>query len=490
MKKIILAICASMLAGMGMAQTVISDEAGLRTIADNMDGDYILTADITLSSDWTPLGTPSDQTDVGSFNGTLDGNGHSIIGLHFEISDPDVIYMGLFGRIGSEGVVKDLIISRISDSSQDGLRAVAGNNDGTRNIGTIAGVNHGVILNCRSDVGIACYARDIDGGGIAGENAGLIKNCVFTGAVVGGNYTDVRVGGIVGDNENGGRLQNCLTNTTITGGSNVSPLYGQDNGEVNDCAYQYRDNDDQWCVRLEGRTLYKDGNWNTLCLPFDVTIASSCLNGATIMELDTEENGYEHVTGIEESTLYLNFKDVTDQIEAGKPYIIKWNQNQNNLSDPDFTNASLTDLIDGTIEPIPVTSADDNVSFTGVFFSKDIEASEGNKTLLYLGAANTLYYPNAPMSINSLRAYFQLNNGYVAGNPVLAEEPVEGGANRLTFHVSNQATGINDTKWSMVNGQWSMNDGQWYDLSGRSVDASQLKNGLYIKDGKKILIRR
>ncbi len=28
-------------------------------------------------------------------------------------------------------------------------------------------------------------------------------------------------------------------------------------------------------VTLAGRTLYKDGSWNTLCLPFDVTIAGT-----------------------------------------------------------------------------------------------------------------------------------------------------------------------------------------------------------------------
>ena len=38
-------------------------------------------------------------------------------------------------------------------------------------------------------------------------------------------------------------------------------------------------------VTLSGRTLYKDGAWNTLCLPFDVTIAGSPLAGATARPL-------------------------------------------------------------------------------------------------------------------------------------------------------------------------------------------------------------
>ena len=33
-------------------------------------------------------------------------------------------------------------------------------------------------------------------------------------------------------------------------------------------------------IILNGRTLYKDGSWNTLCLPFDMTISGSLLDGA------------------------------------------------------------------------------------------------------------------------------------------------------------------------------------------------------------------
>ena len=37
---------------------------------------------------------------------------------------------------------------------------------------------------------------------------------------------------------------------------------------------------------LRYRTLYKDGDWNTLCLPFNVSgLSGTCLEGATLMEL-------------------------------------------------------------------------------------------------------------------------------------------------------------------------------------------------------------
>ena len=59
------------------AQTEINDEAGLKAIANDLNGHYVLTQNITLSdNEWTPIGT-SDRP----FTGTLDGKGFTIKGL-------------------------------------------------------------------------------------------------------------------------------------------------------------------------------------------------------------------------------------------------------------------------------------------------------------------------------------------------------------------------------------------------------------------------
>ncbi|MGX8697560.1 MAG: hypothetical protein ACSW8D_14360, partial [Prevotella sp.] len=75
-------------------------------------------------------------------------------------------------------------------------------------------------------------------------------------------------------------------------------------------------------VTLQGRTLYQDGDWNTLCLPFNAT-KTGPLAGATIKEIDTETAYNGHKTGLEDGTLYLNFRDA-ESIVAGRPYIVKW----------------------------------------------------------------------------------------------------------------------------------------------------------------------
>ena len=76
---------------------------------------------------------------------------------------------------------------------------------------------------------------------------------------------------------------------------------------------------------ISGRTLYTDGNWNTLCLPFNVNkFDGTPLQGATVMTLDVEGEYNGHQTGLKsDGKLYLYFKEVST-IEAGKPYLVKW----------------------------------------------------------------------------------------------------------------------------------------------------------------------
>ncbi len=96
-----------------------------------------LTANITCSGTWTPIGTASYP-----FNGTFNGNGHTISGLY--VSNSSTTYVGLFGYIGSNGTVQNV---GVINSTLKGGNYVGG----------IAGQNAGKIINCYSTatVGIA-----------------------------------------------------------------------------------------------------------------------------------------------------------------------------------------------------------------------------------------------------------------------------------------------------------------------------------------------
>jgi hypothetical protein len=222
-------------------------------------------------------------------------------------------------------------------------------------------------------------------------------------------------------------------------------------------------------VTTGGRTLYKDGDWNTLCLPFDIDdISVSPLAGATVKELDTEgiydtdkQTGYDPESG----TLYLYFKDAT-KIEAGKPYLVEWASGSDIVS-PLFTDVTLyADL------PTDVTSEDGKVQFLGNY--DPVVLTGGDKSNLYLGTNNKLYWPSADKTIKSFRAYFHVDLGQTseARNIVLnlgEDDPTSVG------EIQDSGFKIQDS-----------GDEAWYDLNGRKYDSKPTKPGIYIHKGEKV----
>ena len=238
-------------------------------------------------------------------------------------------------------------------------------------------------------------------------------------------------------------------------------------------------------VKLSGRSLYMDGYWNTLCLPFplnDAQIEASPLAGATLMELDTEGTYNNKQTGFDATTgaLYLYFKTAT-AIEAGKPYLIKWGTPN---SDPDapidvIYNPAFTGVTVNGTGSVAVTSADGTVSFTGCYNPVSI-SNGGDNTMLFMGADNTLYYPEAAMTIGSFRAWFQLNDGIVCG------EPSQGGSgvNAFVLNFDNgETTGI-----SLTSHPSPLTPEGWCSLDGRRLNGKPTQKGIYINNGKKVVV--
>lgn len=240
-------------------------------------------------------------------------------------------------------------------------------------------------------------------------------------------------------------------------------------------------------VTLSGRTLYTDGDWNTLCLPFGVNLVTSSSNNADfffsfllnntqdaiVMELDTEETYDGHQTGFDatDGTLYLYFRRVY-AIEAGKPYIVKWNSRQGYVSNPVFYDADIS-----SDAPTAVTSADGTVTFVGNYSPFEINAGNIDE-IIYLGSGNTIGYASAPRMLRACRAHFVV--------PTTAGSVKEF---KLSFNDEDNADGIH----SIENGQLTIDNetGAWYDLSGRKIANGQqpTAKGLYIHNGKKTIIK-
>lgn len=220
-------------------------------------------------------------------------------------------------------------------------------------------------------------------------------------------------------------------------------------------------------VTLAGRTLYKDNAWNTLCLPFDVTLSGSVLNGATLMELDVTNTSFDDATG----TLYLYFKDA-ENITAGTPYIIKWASGDNIVS-PVFEGVTVSATTASSVQ-----SADGKVQFIGTYNPVDIYSAECDN--LYLAADNQLCWPEGEgmtsYLMNTFRAYFHVGDGQTPA-------PVR----HTVLNFGDGATGV----IAIDNGQWMMDNeaGAWYDISGRRLDAAPAAKGIYIVNGRKVVIK-
>lgn len=226
-------------------------------------------------------------------------------------------------------------------------------------------------------------------------------------------------------------------------------------------------------VTLSGRTLYKDGAWNTLCLPFNVTLSGSPLNGATARPLTA--------ASISGTTLHLTFGDEVTTLVAGTPYIIKWiadanyvNDDAHNIVSPVFSGVTI-DKTDRSYDN--GISGDNRVRFLGTYKSTTFTAADNS--ILLLGGENKLYYPAAGAGIGAQRAYFKIGSDGAQLARSLTSFSID-------FGEGDNATGI-----ISVHGSGSMVSGAdaWYTLDGRRLSGKPSVKGVYVNNGRKVIIK-
>ncbi len=237
-------------------------------------------------------------------------------------------------------------------------------------------------------------------------------------------------------------------------------------------------------VTLADRTLAKDGYWNTLCLPFPLTadqVTALLGTNGTLLEMDTDGDHSGHKTGLAaDGTLYLFFKNAST-IEAGQPYIIKWTDGDDLVS-PVFTGVTV-----GNSSAAPVTAANSgyqSVEFRGAY--SPVTLAAGNQSCLYLGAASTLYWPTASMTIGACRAYFHVD----LTGPVNTVR-----AFRLGFGDGSDENGVEEISTPLSTRRGAGGEA-YYSLDGRKVDGvgagpvpARLRKGIFIVNGKKVVIK-
>ncbi len=239
------------------------------------------------------------------------------------------------------------------------------------------------------------------------------------------------------------------------------------------------------------RTFVKDGDWYTICLPFTIgDIATSPLGGDGVelwQMVGYGENG--NLTGFDQETgtLTLNFENCKDPDDdsdpdnivpgvstliAGYPYLIRWTNTGGTLVTPAFTDVTIS-----ATSPEAETFGDnDEITFTGTFAQQTFDKE--NRSILFLGAANKLYFPQPDLtstpSIGAFRAFFRLN-GITAGDV----------ATTRLFFGDKESSGIADVDLKSS----SRLQRGWYTLDGRKLEGKPTKSGVYVSRGKKVVVK-
>ena len=242
-----------------------------------------------------------------------------------------------------------------------------------------------------------------------------------------------------------------------------------DNGDNNStlaAIYRYHS---FWNVTLQGRTLYRDGCWNTLCLPFYVPD----FNGTPLENADVRELTAASLDG---TTLTLNFRAATD-IEFGKPYIVKW------PIDADIVNPVFTGVMIDSYYQLREANFG-TVSFRGTYTGHTF--TDENPNILFMGANNNLYYPLAGATIGAQRAYFQLASGVSANNFVLTFDDDDEEPSAIASEIVNGQSSMVNAEGVASGQRERSGNGQWFDLQGRKVQNPQ-KGNIYIRGRKKII---
>lgn len=207
------------------------------------------------------------------------------------------------------------------------------------------------------------------------------------------------------------------------------------------------------------RTLYADGGWNTLCLPFSLTDAQTKAAFGNDVELRTLES----VSG---NT--LTFASATGII-AGVPYLIKVSKV---AGDNTYTFTGVTTIAVKEKMDFGSSGKKNNVEFVGIYSPADVSewATAGKENALFLGAANKFYKAKAGPPMKGFRAFFLV--------------PASTDTQALRAVIDGTTTGIDDLNIDTVKA-----DGRVYNLNGQCVGYSLegLKAGIYIQNGKKVI---
>ena len=212
--------------------------------------------------------------------------------------------------------------------------------------------------------------------------------------------------------------------------------------------------------------------WETIALPFDVQSITHESQGALI-PFGGEDSGYHFWL----RQLSDNGLTRATQIEANKPYLISM---PNNTVYPSVYNLNGTVTFSSTNVTVPETSAQ-SASYANVTLYAAFQKLEQSSSIYALNVGEARgEYPEGSMFEQNYRDIrpFQAYTTHTAGTRGIITLESLGG--------NDNTTGIEEIR---MNSELRDSKGPWYSLDGRRLDAEPTKKGIYVKDGRKFVIK-
>ena len=238
-------------------------------------------------------------------------------------------------------------------------------------------------------------------------------------------------------------------------------------------------------VTMPNRTL-KAGEWYPMVLPF--TVKTVALVNALRRVVSTDptpayENVFAVVNLLDKSSTASNvsFKLQMKEIPANEPFLIKVAEDIN-LQDADFA-ATVID------KSTPEVGGDDYAGnyFKGVYAATDIQLESGKNMVGFMGHVgevfktttlkNKWYSSETAKTINPLEAYLVYAKIYSPGAqaPMVTVEDYENGATVI------KNLNMDTMKAYAAEG--------WYTLDGIKLQSIPTEKGIYINNGKKVVVK-
>ena len=371
---------------------------------------------------------------------------------------------------------------------------VTGNKNAAGILGVVMNSSVSITMkNCYNTGNISSTANSApDGGALSGwlGNNPTVYNCYNTGEIVGGSK-------FARSSSSGGTIANCFTSSISDYSSDYfGPQASDDaenfqNGTVLAALFDYthenpavdgnvwrmefdlQDNPTHPVLYEPAMVVLKDDfpnrpvardnatvkvvrsfvkeNWNTVCLPFDMTaaqIASIFGNNSKVAAL-VGENGTT-----------LKFSTSEGIITAGIPYLVY--PTNDNISAIEISNVNIT----------ATAPAEDTDTYGGYYFKGTFAPTQVYAATDYGMTSDNIIKKANDGTIKGFRAFFRAasTSGARATNFVIDDETTTAIADDLIIDNARQ------------NGSSKV-----YDLSGRQITSGQLNKGLYIVNGKKVI---